>query len=51
MLELVKGSHKRTGLPKQFLLSVFLFVLAVPYSTVSILCKKESTVEKLQNSH
>ena len=35
MLELVKGCHNRTG-SKQFLLSVFLFVLTVPYSTVSI---------------
>ena len=36
MLKLVKGYHKRTGLTRLFLLSVFLFVLTVPYSTVSI---------------
>ena len=45
MLELVKGCHERTGLTKQFLLSVFLFVLTVPYSTVSI-----GTLQGLQQS-
>ena len=45
MLELVKGFIKGLGGPKQFLLSVFLFVLTVPYSTVSI-----GTLQGLQES-
>ena len=36
MLELVKGCYKRTGLTETVLLSVFLFVQTVLYSTVSI---------------
>ena len=45
MLKLVKECHKRTGLTKTVLLSVFLFVLTVPYSTVSI-----GTLQGLQES-
>ena len=36
MLELVKGCSERTGLTETLLLSVFLFVQTVLYSTVSI---------------
>ena len=47
ILELVKGYNKRTGLSQkdwvdQFLLSVFLFELTVPYSTISIQGLQES---------
>ena len=45
MLKLIKGCHKRIGLTVQFLLSIFLFVLTVPYSTVSI-----GTLHGLQES-
>ena len=45
MLKLVKCCHKMTGLTETVLLSVFLFVLTLPYSTVSI-----GTLQGLQES-
>ena len=43
MLELLKGSYKRSGLTETVLVIVFLFVLTVSYSTVSI-----GTLQELQ---